>query len=208
MDKNKVKVSNLYGRARRIAFVEKVVYWIVGIIAIFLIAFIILNRNEEVDDNVNFAYLREYLEANGYRCEMIHRVGGQCIKSGVYESENLKFSYNYNFIRYDDGFEYIHNTRGFILDIRHKSQNDSRISFKTTNNAFAGYKNQTYTCSYTDYVINKIEECTNEAGEKLDVDSYLSVIEQAIYEINNILDSSGYDKEKLIKDFVWEKNSK
>lgn len=208
MDKNVNKVSNLYGRARRIAFVEKVVYWLVGIIAIVLIVFVILNRQEKVDGNVNFAYLRTYLEEKGYRCDMLHRVGGQCIKSGKYETDDLSFSYTHTFIRYEDGFEYINNSRGYILDIRHKSNNESRISFRTTDNAFTGYKNQTYSCTYKDNVINELGECSSSNGNVLDVASYISVIEQSIEELNRMIDSSGYKKDKLLNDFVWEKDSK
>lgn len=222
MDKNTNKVSNLYGRARRIAFVEKVIYWIVGILAIVLIAFLILNKKEEVDRNVNFAYLSEYLEARGYRCEMIYRIGGQCIKTGSYsneeEIENIKdeeerekmelinFNYSYNFIRYDDGFEYIYNSRGFILDIRHKSGDDSRVSFRTTNNAFQGYKNQSYSCEFKNNVISELGDCISTSGVVLDNETYKSIISQSMVEVNNILDNSGYKKDVLLNNYKWEKD--
>lgn len=196
MEKNN-KVSNLYGRARRIAFLEKVIYCAVGIVALILVVLVLANRPEKTDQNVNFAYLRTYLEDRGYVCEVLHRVNGQCKKVG-------KVS-DYTFIRYDDGFEYIVNSKGYILDIRHKSNDESRISFRTTNDAFAGYKNQTYSCQFKNNVLSELGECSTSAGDKLDMNSYIGVIEQSIYEVNNMIDSSGYKKDKLVNDFVWEK---
>lgn len=208
-NKKNVKVSNFYGRARRIAFAEKVVYWLVGIVAVALLIFLILNRKEEVDLNVNFAFLRETLTTRGYICDQINRIGGSCVKTGTVvneKNEDLNFKYTYTFIRYDDGFEYIYDSRGYILDIRHK-ENDSRITFRTTDNAFAGYRNQIYTCTYKDNVLNELEECTSEDGATLDNESYKGIIRQSMMEVHSILDNSGYKKDKLLNNYVWEKDN-
>ncbi len=196
MDKKNNKVSNMYGRARRIAFLEKVVYWAVGILTLILVLVTIFNDKEVVDTNVNFAFLREHLEGKGYRCERINIVNGRCKKIG----ENN----TYSFIRLNDGFEYINNSKGYILDIKH-SKDDSKITFKTTDYAFAGVRNQLYTCKYKDNVINELENCYLENGEELNIESYKSIILQAMYELNIILDNSGYYKDTLLNDFSWEK---
>jgi len=200
VDKNVIKVSNFYGRARRIAFLKKIIYIVVGVFLLFLIIFLVTRRTEKVDDNVNFAYLRTYLESKGFHCEMIHRVGGQCVNSN---EKNY-----YSFIRYEDGFEYIINAQGYLLDIRHKASDDKRITFKTTSDAFSGYKNRNYTCSYEGSVIGQLGTCVDEEENVLDVNSYIGVIEQAISDLNNIIDSSGYKKDSLLNDNLWEKKTK
>ncbi len=200
MEKNVGKVSNLYGRARRIAFFKKIAYIVAGILLLFLLVSFISRHTEKVDDNVNFAYLRTYLESKGFKCEMIHRVGGQCVNSNEKNS--------YSFIRYDDGFEYIINAQGYLLDIRHKADDDKKITFKTTSDAFNGYKNKYYVCSYQDSVIGKLDTCIDEEENVLDLPSYIGVIEQAINDLNLIIDSSGYKKDTLLNDCVWEKKNK
>lgn len=197
MDKNSIKVSNLYGRARRIEFVEKVAYLVIGIIAVILVIVIVSNQKEKVDDNVNFAYLRRYLENRGFNCEMIHRVGGQC--SLVNDTST------YSFIRYDDGFEYIMVTKSYTLDIRHKLSEEERITFKTTSEAFSGYRNKSYTCRYKDKVVGELDKCIDEDEKELDLNSYKGMIEKAIVELNNIIDSSGYDKDELLDNYKWTK---
>ena len=66
------KGTRIYGRAQRIEFFQKVIYFVIAVFAIAIVFIILSNRKESVDDNVNFSYLREYMEANGYSCEMIH----------------------------------------------------------------------------------------------------------------------------------------
>ena len=48
------KTIRFYGRARRIAFVEKIVYFVIGVIAITVVILIISLQRDPVDDNVNF----------------------------------------------------------------------------------------------------------------------------------------------------------
>ncbi|MDE5888633.1 MAG: hypothetical protein K2H20_01290 [Bacilli bacterium] len=197
MDKNGIKVSNLYGRARRIELVEKIVYTVVGIIAIALVITLVSKQVENTDDNVNFAYLRRYMEAKGFSCELIHRAGGQCVLS----NENSMYS----FIRYEDGFEYIIRTQGYTLSIRHKLSEENRIELRTTSEAISGYRNKQYRCSYDESVIGELGTCIDQDENELDLKSYLGLIQQSIVELNRIVDVSGYDKDKLINNYVWEK---
>ncbi len=197
MDKKNAKVSNLYGRARRIELVEKIAYVIVGIIAVTLVLVLVSRQTVNTDDNINFAYLRKYMEANGYSCEMIHRSGGQCLLSNTNST--------YSFVRYDDGFEYIINTKAYTLNVKHKLSEENSITFKTTSDAFSGYRNKKYTCDYKDSVIGKLEKCLDEEDNVLELKSYVGLIEQSINELNNIITASGYDKDELINNYIWEK---
>lgn len=197
MDKKVPKVSNLYGRARRIELVERIAYIVVGIIAVVLVVLLVSKTTEKTDDNVNFAYLRNYLEAKGFSCELLHRSGGQCNLRG----KNV----SYIFIRYDDGFEYIVRTKSYNFHLKHILSDEDKITFRTTSDAFSGYRNKNYTCSFKDNILNGIDKCVDEDDEVLDLEAYTGTIEQIIYDVNNIIDSSGYDKNRLISNNVWEK---
>lgn len=200
MEKNNFKVSNLYGRARRIELVEKIAYIVVGIIAIVLVVFLVARQTKSQDGNVNFAYLREYLEIKGYMCDRIHLSGGQCVLS----NENS----NHVFIRRDNGFEYIVSTNSYILGMKHYLDEEDEITFKTYSEAFIGYRNRNYVCSYKKNIIGGLERCVDEdTGEELDLDSYKGVIVQAMNELNNIIDSSGYDKNELLENYIWKKEA-
>lgn len=198
-EKKTNKVSNMYGRARRIAFAKKIIYIVVGILILVLILFFVFRKTEVVDLNVNFSYLRDYMKNKGFNCTTIHRSGGTCVK----KNDNNK----YTFIRYDDGFEYLANTKGYFLTIKHKTNiENSSVTFKTTQNALANYKNISYTCQFNENVLN-IGDCINdEDGTKLDSEAYLSVMNQVSLELNNIIDSSGYNKEVLLNEYKWQKN--
>lgn len=197
MDKKVPKVSNLYGRARRIELVERIAYIVVGIIAVVLVILLVSQKTDDTDDNINFAYLRRYMEARGFSCELIHRSGGQC----VLNNRNTIYS----FVRYDDGFEYIVRSQAYVLQIKHILSEEDTITFKTTSDAFSGYRNKNYTCIYKDNILNEIDKCLDEEDNELNLKSYTGLIEQTIYELNNIVDSSGYNKARLVNNYIWEK---
>ena len=197
MDKNSTKVSNLYGRARRIEFVEKIVYTVVGIIAIILVITLVSRQVENTDDNVNYAYLKRYMEAKGYSCELLHRAGGQCV---LRNDTSM-----YSFIRFEDGFEYVINTQAYILSIRHKLSEENRIELRTTSEAISGYRNKNYKCSYDENVLGELGTCIDQDENELNLNSYIGLIKQAIIELNRMVDVSGYDKDKLLNNYVWEK---
>lgn len=197
MDKNSTKVSNLYGRARRIELAEKIAYIAVGIIAIILVIALVSRRVENTDDNINYAYLRRYMESKGYSCELIHKSGGMCVLS------NDKSMYS--FTRYEDGFDYIIRTQGYTLSIRHKLSDENRIEFRTTSEAISGYRNKNYKCSYEENVLGELGSCIDQDENELDLKSYIGLIQQSVAELNRIVDVSGYNKEKLMDNYVWEK---
>ncbi len=188
-------VSAFYGRARRIELVEKLAYLTVGIIAVVLVVALVFNQDSNSEKNLKFSYMREYLEANGFDCNQIHTTGGQCTLNGEYAS--------LSFFRYDDGFEYIARTDSYHLNIKHRLSDDNSITFKTTSEAFIGYKNQEYTCDYVDNVINKLGDCKTKMDDKLDINAYRGVIEQAMKDVNIIIDNSGYFKEEIVQNYQW-----
>ncbi|HAB67367.1 MAG TPA: hypothetical protein DCE23_08370 [Firmicutes bacterium] len=196
MAKDTNKVSNMYGRARRIEFAEKCVYIVVGILAVFLVFYFISHTFNKVDENVNFAYLKKYMEQKGYTCSLLHLPGGKCSSSNGIKG--------YTFIRYENGFEYIVKTKAYSLTIRLVSKDDNSIKFKTTTDAIAGYKAKEYSCTYKDNIIGGLDKCIeiNENTE-LDLGAYTGVIEQAMYDLNELIDASGYNKNKLLEDNEW-----
>ena len=193
-DKNN-KVSVFYGRARRLELYEKIIYVLVAIVAVVLIFVLVTSQSSNTESNVNYAYLKQYLYERGFVCDMIHKSGGKCRK------ENNGTSYV--FTRYDDGFEYLVKTDSYFLIMSHSLQKENYISFSTTSEAFAGYKNKEYNCELGDSVLDTFGECKTKTGEVLNLNSYRGVIEQAQKDVNNMIDSSGYYKKNLMEDYQW-----
>lgn len=188
-------VSAFYGRARRIEFVERMAYVTVAVVAVVLVILLVSSQSSNADRNMNFAYLRQYMESRGFECSSVHISGGQCTLSNEYST--------HNFVRFEDGFEYIAKTDSYLLNIRHRLSEENSITFKTTSEAFIGYKNQEYTCEFVGNVINQLGECKTDLGEKLDINSYIGVIEQAMKDVNLIIDNSGYYKSELLENYKW-----
>lgn len=189
------KVSVFYGRARRMELYEKIAYIVVGIVAVVLVFVLVTSQSDSGETNVNYAYLKRYFYDRGFTCDLVHKSGGKCRKdvNGV----------SYVFTRYDDGFEYLVKTESYLLIMNHSLQNEKYISFKTTSEAFAGYKNKQYNCEFDKNVLGKLGDCETKDGDYLNLNSYLGVIEQAQKDLNNILDSSGYYKKNLLEDYQW-----
>ena len=186
----------LYGRARRIELAEKIAYVVVGIVAIALVFIIVNTHKDYVDRNVKFSLLREYLEERGFQCEMLYMNGGSCSR----KSENNEYS----FIRLDSGFEYIVKSAGYLVDIRWaQDEKGDFITLKTTSSALSGYKNNFYNCSYKDSIINEVDKCLDNNNKELDSNTYISIINQAMYDLNGYISNSGYHKKALIEDHQW-----
>ncbi len=191
-DKNSGK---LYGRARRIEFGKKILYAVIAIVAIAITINFVVNYKGFVDNNVNFAYLKQYMEAKGYYCNQLQNSGGQCILHGEISTST--------FTRYEDGFDFTVKSNAYNLNIKHISTKEDYITFKTNVNALTGYKSKNYTCNVKNNIIGELEECIDENQETLDSDTYLSIIKLAIQDLNNFIDSSGYDKKSLMNDYKW-----
>ena len=194
---NIVGTNVMYGRARRIEFVERVTYVVVAIIAVILV-FVIVGKNSSYNDrNVNFNLLREYLEDRGFRCEMLYRPGGAC-------SLNSEAGLT-TFTRYESGFQYIIKTEGYFLDIRYSTDKGDYMTFKTTAYALAGYRNQDYKCYFKDNILGEFDYCENDEKVKLDSNAYIGVVEKAMYDLSNMVDNSGYQRDKLLEEHQWVK---
>lgn len=201
MDSNnngkKVNVS-FFGRARRVEIVEKIVYVLVGIFAVCLTIFLVTRTKDVfVDKNVDFAYLKQYLESKGFTCEMLQDSGGSCSFENDYS--------NYSFVRYNTGFVYILKTDNYRLLVNHVSTGTDYITFVTYDTAYYGYKNREYVCTNVDEnnILSDISSCETSDGEVLDLGAYLGVVNMAVSDLNDIIDSSGYSKDSLINDYEW-----
>ena len=110
------------------------------------------------------------------------------------------------FYKYENGFEYVAKTDSYTLYITHRLDKEDRIEFVTTSEAFAGYKNQKFICTYDKNVLTKVTECEAVAEDiKLDVKSYLGVIEHAQLDITTAVTSSGFSLDNLLINYEWSK---
>ena len=190
--------SFLYGRARRIALMEVVGFILLSIAVILLIVFLVFKEDKVAVKNEKFSLLTNYFAERHYTCEVLSHSGGKCVLS----TEGKKYS----FYRYDDGFQYIIRSNSYTLAIVHRLTEEDEITFKTTSEAFDGYKNQTFECQFEDNVLGKVTSCHSSKDDiDLDVNSYLGVIEQAQDDINQALASSGYSIDDVIINYEWNK---
>lgn len=194
-DKESRVVSNFYGRARRIALAEKIIYTSVAIFTVILVIFLIGKTVTPEDKNVNFAFLRDYWENKGFGCSAIQRDGGTC----SYKTEGT----DYLFVRLDSGFKYTVKTSGYVINIVFSSEAES-ITLETTSNSLAGYKNKVYLCSF-DSIVGEVKECVDSKENKLDAKSYIGAVNKAMFDLNKMIEASGYSSSSLLKDHKWEK---
>lgn len=189
---------NLYGRARRIALIRNIAIIVGCLVAlVVLIRFIFAGSNTEVVVS-EFDKLRTYFVNRGYTCEMLNTNGSKCNSN----FENVKTT----FYKYDNGFEYVSKTNSYSLYIVHRLDKEDKLEFVTFADAFAGYRNQKFTCTFEKTVVSKVVECVSEKDNiKLDVKSYLGVIEQAQDEIINAVESSGFSLDHLLINYDWNK---
>ena len=187
----------MYGRARRIALVKNIAIVLICIFVGYFVVSTVFKTVTYVDPNQNFAFLKNYFVRQGYTCEIIERTGGRC----YIQQEN-----NYTgFIRYDNGFNYAVRTASYSLEFDHSIKKEKKIIFRTNQNALDGYQRKEYYCKTKGSVIDELVKCETGSGDKLDLNTYIGVIEQGIIDLNKIIDASGYDKETLINDYYWEK---
>ena len=188
--------SRFFGRQIRIDFVEKLAYIIVGIFAVGLVFYLVTQKTDFEEVNVNYAYLATYMQQKGFTCELLNRSGGKCyIVRGDTE---------YSFYRYDDGLQYIIKSESYSLNIKHLSGADS-MEFRTYNNAYIGYRDSVYQCTYKDGFLSELDKCVTSDGTELDLEVYLGFIRETINDLNNIVEASGYERKPLIENYEWVK---
>ena len=187
----------MYGRARRIALVKKIAIVAVLIFIVYILFTKVFIKENFVDQNQNFAYMKSYFNGKGYICERIEHNAGRCYK----ETETTYIG----FIRYDDGFNYVDQSTSYRLTINYLPTEVNQIVLKTNSTSLEGYKNKIYYCTTKDNVLGEIDKCVTEDGEKLDVQSYIGVVEKAQSDVDKIINASGYDKEVLLEEYKWQK---
>lgn len=187
----------MYGRARRLQ-VLKIALLVIGIIVTIIVSFTFFMKIfNKKDDNFEFSYLRNYLTSKGYSCELLKYDGSMC----KYKSD---VTYN-SFIRYNTGFEYLIKTDNYTLVLHHVDGVD-KFTFRTTVDALPGYRGKEYECTYKDSLIGEFNECKDINDESiLDLNAYIGSIENSMKDLSLILKSSGYNVDKLMKDYVWTK---
>lgn len=196
MDKNSVKTL-MFGRARRIKLLKQVIVGVVILlILIIAIALIVKKNNETQNANKNFNMLRNYFVRKGYTCEMIEKSGGQCNK----KASNTE----YIFTRYDEGFNYLVKANSYTVEIRHIVNTYNDIILTTNNEALEGDKNKKFTCTTNDGLLGELTSCVDSNGVSVVNEVYSGAVEMTIKNLNDILSSSGYKKDKLINDYIWE----
>lgn len=192
------KKINLYGRARRIALVRNIAVIVGCLVAIvLLLKFIFAGTNTQVVVS-EFDKLKDYFLTRGFTCEMLTLEGSKCVSSNDLGKTT--------FYKYENGFEYVSKTDSYTLYITHRLDKEDRVEFVTTSEAFSGYKNQKFVCTYDKNVLDKITECEAVSEDiKLDVKSYLGVIEHAQLDITTAVTSSGFSLDNLLINYEWSK---
>lgn len=192
------KNTFLYGRARRIALIEAIGFILLAIALSILIVFLVFKEDDVAVKNEKFSVLTNYFLERNYTCEVLNHSGGKCVLA----LEGKKYS----FYRYDDGFQYLVSSDSYSLAIIHRLTEEDSVTFKTTSEAFDGYKNQTFECEIGDNVLEKVKSCHSSKDDiDLDINSYLGVIEQAQYDVTQALANSGYSMDDLIINYEWQK---
>ncbi len=187
---------NLYGRARRLALYRNIGIIVGCICAIVFIINMIFSGSDESKVMSEFDLLRNHFVNTGFTCEMLNVNGSKCIA----DNENLKKT----FYRFDDGFEYSLKTNSYTLLIVHRLDKKDELVFKTTSEAFLGFKNQEFACSYENNVLDAIKSCDSSSENiELDVKSYLGVIEQAQVDLMTAINNSGFSVESLLNNYEW-----
>lgn len=142
--------------------------------------------------------LSNYLKGNGYEC------AGNLLEPGSGCTKETKVN-KYDFIRYDDGIQYITESANYKVNILYR-QNSNEISISLNKGAFEDYKDKKYYCeTNNNTVLGQLENCRTLKKEELDNQVYINVVRTSLKEISDILDHSGYDSSKLVTLYKWTK---
>lgn len=195
MDKSNVKTL-LYGRARRIKLMKQIILVVVILLVlVFGILFIFKKTTESKNTNKNFNMMRTYFVNRGYTCEMIEKSGGQCNLRG----KNVQ----YVFTRYDEGFNYLMKSSSYTIEIRHIVNTYNDIKLTTNSSALEGDKNREFTCTTNDGLLGEVNSCVDNNNGNVINEVYLGAVQTAINNVNEIINSSGYKRDKIINEYVW-----
>ena len=188
----------MFGRARRLKLIKTIGITIILIVGVLFVGGIVVRLLKPKDDNIEFAYLKNYLVGKGFSCESLKKSGGSC--------KNRTEDFFELFVRYDKGFEYIYNNEKYVIDLYHVDGSE-KFTFSTGEEAFKGYRNLKYNCTYKDSIVGELDKCVLDTDDsiKLDNDAYIGIINNTMYEVRKILASSNYKLKSLIDDYEWKK---
>ena len=184
----------MYGRARRIQALKTLGIAVAVIVVIVLSAMFFINFFAKRNAVDNFQTMKKFMKQKGYDCELIEHPGEAC----KYTRDDILA----RFVRYEDGFSYNMSTNAYYIEIKH-TKDDSKFIFRTTDEALKGYKNKIYKCTYEGSIIDKLKECKDEDDRVLDSVAYQGEVESFMNELALILKGSGYNVDKLLKDYQW-----
>ena len=168
---------------------------IIGVVGIYFYT----NRETQTKTSIyeEFKLLTVYMQSQGYTCNSLMKSGNSCEKKAAVNS--------YTFFRYDDGFQYIFNSKNYKVNITSRS-GGTEYTLQTFEGAFSGYNNRKYYCTTdNNTVLGNFVNCKTEDNKILDNDVYIGVDKTAFMEVENILNNSGYDSSKIASIFKWEK---
>ncbi len=188
----------MYGRARRLELYRNIGIGIVVLLVIILIARGVIVFLNTKDNNIDFYYLKRYLNEMGFSCESLSKSGGAC----KYTSDNVVE----RFARYGNGFDYVYKNNNYVIEIYHVGGKE-KLSFTTGDGAFKGYKNLEYNCVYKNNILNEVDRCylVNDELTELDNEAYIGVINNSMYEVSKMVEVSEYNRDDLINKYVWNK---
>lgn len=189
-------MPNVYGRARRIAIFKIILLVLLIFIVIAILLNIFLRKPVIVEEEKNFIPLKNYLVGLGYSCDNLDKPGGQC----SLKKENSSTFFH----RYDDGFIYIMRAKSYTVEIKHVKNMYHEILLTTNDFALFGNRNKKYTCTMQESFLGAFDSCRTAQGEVLATETYIGVIESSIIDVKSILESSGFNVDLLLTEYVWE----
>lgn len=176
----------------------------------FVIVFIIIvagivgfyfytNRSSHSTTSIyeEFKVLTTFMQSQGFTCNSLLKSGNSCEKKASVNS--------YTFFRYDDGFQYISNSKNYKVNITAR-KGGSEFTLQTFDGAFSGYNNRKYNCTTdNNTVLGNFVNCKTADNKILDNEVYINVVKTAFMEVKNILNNSGYSPTDVASLYEWKK---
>lgn len=144
-----------------------------------------------------YRQLENYLKSSGYTCSSLLEAGSSCKKEANVNT--------FEFLRYDDGLQYISTSKNYKINLTNR-QAKRDFYIITYANALPGYENKQYYCeTENETVLGQLVKCETEDKEVLDNQIYVMAVRNALIEVDNILENSGYNASKLVSIYKWTK---
>lgn len=189
--------TTFFGRARRIKLMKQVIIGALALLVLVILVLLVVKKTTEIkEEKKSFGLLKQYFELKGYTCEIIEKSGGHCELRG----DNIQ----YIFTRYDEGFNYLVKASSYTIEIRHYVNTYNDIILTTNTSALDGDKSKTFTCTTNDGLLGEIQDCIDKNDVSVVNEVYLGAVQMTINQLNDIINNSGCNKNKLINEYYWE----